>query len=206
MRYHVTKPRWIRSLYGPCIWSVPTKEKVLFLTFDDGPFPGITDFVLDQLRIFGAKGTFFCVGEQVERHPALYRRILDEGHSTGNHTYSHLDGWRTANRRYYNDIEQARGLIRSRLFRPPHGHITPLQARRLTRGAAPLQVVQWSILSGDFDPATDAEQCYDNVARHAAPGAIVVFHDNESAARNLRSVLPRVLSTFSAEGYRFERL
>ncbi|RYY60377.1 MAG: polysaccharide deacetylase family protein, partial [Chitinophagaceae bacterium] len=173
-----------------------------YLTFDDGPHPELTPFVLDELRKHDAKGTFFCLGRQAERHPELFARLRTEGHSVGNHTWDHPDGWRTPNKQYYRDVESADKLLQSKLFRPPHGHVTPFQVRRL-RKAYGLQVVMWNILSGDFDAQTSPEQCYHNVADRLKPGAIVVFHDNESAASNLRYALPRLLAHFSGEGYRF---
>ncbi|RYZ23991.1 MAG: polysaccharide deacetylase family protein [Chitinophagaceae bacterium] len=206
MNYIVKKPWWVRKLYGRCTWQVATREKVVFLTFDDGPHPELTPFVLAELRRYNAKATFFCIGENVARYPELYNQLIGEGHAVGNHTWQHLDGWRTANRRYYSDVQKAGTQIRSRLFRPPHGHVTPFQVRRLRARPLNLQVVMWSILSGDFDPATSPEQCYRNVAEHLEPGSIVVFHDNDAAAGNLRYALPRLLSEFSARGYVFAAL
>ncbi|TCJ19320.1 polysaccharide deacetylase family protein [Flaviaesturariibacter flavus] len=206
MNYLVKKPWWVRKLYGRCTWQVATRERLLFLTFDDGPHPELTPFVLDELRRYDAQATFFCIGENVARYPQIYNRILTEGHAVGNHTWQHLDGWRTNNSCYYADVQKARGKIASRLFRPPHGHVTPFQVRRLRAKPLGLQVVMWSILSGDFDPDTTPERCYTNVAGHAEPGAIIVFHDNDAAASNLRSALPRILSDFSARGYRFAAL
>jgi peptidoglycan/xylan/chitin deacetylase (PgdA/CDA1 family) len=206
MSYLVKKPGWLKKLYGRCTWEVNTTEKVVFLTFDDGPHPELTPFVLDELKKYDAQGTFFCLGRQVERYPDLYRRIIDEGHAAGNHTHTHPDGWRTPNGRYYADILQAKEQIASPLFRPPHGHVTPFQVRRLRAAPFDLKVVMWSIMSGDFDPGTSPEQCCNNVAQHLAPGSIVVFHDNEAAASNLRYTLPQILSRFSQQGYRFAAL
>jgi peptidoglycan/xylan/chitin deacetylase (PgdA/CDA1 family) len=202
MSYLVKKPRWLKKLYGKCTWEVSTREKILFLTFDDGPHPSLTPFVLEELKKYEAKATFFCLGANVERRPELYQQLIREGHAVGNHTYSHFDGWRTRNRTYYDDVLRAQRFVASRLFRPPHGHITPFQVRKL-RSAFGLHVVMWSIMSGDFDPNTAPEQCYSNVASHAVPGSIVVLHDNDAAGTNLRYVLPRLLSEFSAKGYRF---
>lgn len=202
----VSKPRWMRKLYGKCIWEMNSKEKVAYLTFDDGPHPELTPFVLDELAKYGAKGTFFCLGAHVERYPELYARILAEGHSVGNHTHDHLDGWRTRNQEYYANVKRASGVIASRLFRPPHGHVTPFQVRRLRAEGFGLQVVMWSIMSGDFDPQTTPGQCYENVATHLRPGSIVVLHDNDAAGPNLRYALPRLLAEFSTLGYRFAEI
>lgn len=205
MRYMVTKPRWMRPIYGPCLWSVPGTEKRLYLTFDDGPHPDVTPFVLDELARWGAKATFFCLGRQVERHPDLYERILREGHAVGNHSHEHPDGWRAANRSYYADIAQARRLINSRLFRPPHGHITAFQSRHLARHEG-YRIVLWNVLSGDFDPHTTPDACTENVRKHARAGSIVVFHDSPDAARNLQVALPETLRHFHSSGFQFAAL
>ncbi|RYY87075.1 MAG: polysaccharide deacetylase family protein [Chitinophagaceae bacterium] len=202
MNYIVQKPAWMRSFYGNCTWELPNNERKVYLTFDDGPHPELTPFVLDELRRYDAKGTFFCLGRQVAQYPEIFARIRAEGHSVGNHTWNHPDGWRTPNRAYYADVAEAGTLLQTRLFRPPHGHVTPFQVRRL-RADHGLQVVMWNILSGDFDGQTSPELCYRNVADRLKPGAIVVFHDNESAATNLRYALPRLLEDFSAQGFQF---
>jgi peptidoglycan-N-acetylglucosamine deacetylase len=206
MSYFVKKPAWLKKLYGACTWEVDTREKIAFLTFDDGPHPELTPFVLSELKKWNAKATFFCLGGQVERYPDIYQRILSEGHAVGNHTWQHLDGWRTRNRSYYADILRAKNAIDSTLFRPPHGHLTPFQVRRLRAAPFNLQIVMWSIMSGDFDPETSPQQCFLNVAEHLQPGSIVVLHDNDAADTNLRHVLPRLLSHFSNAGYRFAAL
>ncbi|GAB4091708.1 polysaccharide deacetylase family protein [Flaviaesturariibacter terrae] len=202
MGYYVTKPSWLKKLYGRVTWELPSATKTAYLTFDDGPHPELTPFVLDELARRNAKGTFFCLGRQAERYPDIVNRIRDEGHSIGNHTWNHPDGWRTRNADYYGDVAKADALLHTRLFRPPHGHVTPFQVRRLRREQG-LQVIMWGILSGDFDAQTSPEQCYRNVAKHLRPGSIVVFHDNDAAAVNLRHALPRLLADFSALGYSF---
>ena len=202
MNYIVQKPSWLRRFYGRCTWELPAQDGNVYLTFDDGPHPEHTPFVLDVLKNHDAKGTFFCLGRQAERHPELFARLRAEGHSVGNHTWHHPDGWRTPNTAYYRDVAAAGTLLRTRLFRPPHGHVTPFQVRRLRKDFG-LQVIMWNIMSGDFDVQTAPEQCYRNVAERLKPGSIVVFHDNEAAGPNLRYALPRLLERFSAEGYRF---
>jgi peptidoglycan-N-acetylglucosamine deacetylase len=203
MFYFVKKPRWLRSFYGDCLWEINTSEKILYLTFDDGPHPAETPFVLDQLKKFNAKATFFCIGENVVAHPQLYQQILDEGHAVGNHTHSHIDGWKIRNKKYFADIAQAAGVMKTDLFRPPFGHITWKQVRALKNSDHKMRTVLWSVLSADFDEATPEEKCLDNVLRHARPGSIVLFHDSVIASKNMRYALPKVLEHYSRQGYAF---
>lgn len=188
------------------MWKIDTEQPFVYITFDDGPHPVVTQFVLDTLLKYDAKATFFCLGENVEKYPALYARILAEGHSVGNHTYQHLDGWKTKNKNYYSDIAQAQKAIDSSLYRPPFGHITPRQVNFLASQPKPLRTIMWSINSGDWDEDTPPEKCYSNVAGLIEPGAIVVFHDNHLSGRNLEYTLPRLLATFSEQGYQFKRI
>jgi peptidoglycan-N-acetylglucosamine deacetylase len=205
MFYVTTKPAWVRMLYGNCIWKINTTDKELFLTFDDGPDPQQTPFVLEELKKYDAKATFFCIGKNVSLCPEIYDNIRLAGHSVGNHTNSHLDGWRTSSGKYFRDIENARFVIKSRLFRPPFGHITPFQVKNLARKYQ-LKTVMWSVLTGDFDSKTSPEQCYKNVMENVSPGQIMVFHDNALATHNLRLVLPKILENLSCQGYCFKRI
>jgi len=205
MFYVTTKPSWLRAFYGKCIWNIKTDQKELYLTFDDGPHPEHTPFVLEELRKHNATATFFCIGKNVTLYPGVYKMIIDSGHSIGNHTNTHLDGWRTTSKRYYTDIENAASVIDSNLFRPPYGHIKPLQASILARKYG-LKTVMWSVLTGDFDTKTSPEKCYSNVMDNIKPGQIIVFHDNDIAAHNLRLVLPKILENLSAQGYSFKRI
>ena len=184
-------------------WRIPTTEKVLFLTFDDGPIPEVTPWVLDQLHAFEAKATFFCVGQNVVNHPTVFNRIIEEGHSVGNHTFNHVSGWGTENLPYFHNIRQAARLVKSTLFRPPYGRLMPSQKNFLQRH---YQIVMWDVLSGDYDPNLAAETCLANVIDNARPGSIIVMHDSLKAHDNLRFMLPRVLEHYTALGYRFERL
>jgi len=184
-------------------WSVPTDEQVLYLTFDDGPIPGVTPWVLDTLRGYGAKATFFCVGDNVAKHPAIYRQILDEGHSVGNHTFNHLNGWQTDPVVYLHNVRRCARVVKSRLFRPPYGRLLPKQRAFLERH---FQIVMWDVLSGDYDADIPPEQCLQNVVGNAQPGSIVLMHDSLKAERNLRFILPAALEHFAEKGYHFERL
>jgi hypothetical protein len=183
---------------------MPREGKKIYLTFDDGPHPQITSYVLDQLKAYNARATFFCIGKNVEAHPALYARILQEGHSVGNHTYSHMNGWKAGNREYAEDIARARNLIKGPLFRPPYGRIKRSQLKLLRQeGYTP---VMWNILSGDFDKRLGPEDCMRYVIGSAGTGAVIVFHDSEKAWPRLEGALPGILKYFSANGYSFERI
>jgi peptidoglycan/xylan/chitin deacetylase (PgdA/CDA1 family) len=206
MFYFVKMPAVIKRLYPGCIWSVDTDEKVLYLTFDDGPHSTITPFVLEELKKFNAKATFFCIGKNVAAHPDTYARILSEGHTTGNHTYNHLNAWKTKDHVFLQDVEDAKLLINSRMFRPPYGKITNFQIRQLAKPRFMLKPIMWDVISGDFDKELKPERCLDNVILHAGPGSIVVFHDSEKAFDNLRYALPRTLEYFYNKGYDFKSL
>ena len=195
-------------MFASYTWSVPVKGKVLFLTFDDGPHPVITPFVLDELKKRGAKATFFCIGKNVMAYPDVYRRILDEGHAVGNHTQHHLNGWKTDNRQYMADIFEAGKYIDSPLFRPPYGRITSFQAKNLsaTLKNSLARVIMWDVLSADFDETLTGENCLNNVVLNAKKGSIIVFHDSEKAWKRLEFCLPKALDFFEKNGYRFEKL
>ncbi|MCB0693750.1 MAG: polysaccharide deacetylase family protein [Lewinellaceae bacterium] len=199
--YLVHTPQIIQSLFPRFTWRMPSDEKVVHLTFDDGPIPEVTPWVLEQLDRYDAKATFFCVGHNVDKHPDVYEQVVEAGHLTGNHTYHHLDGWNTDNITYFHNIRKAARKVNSNLFRPPYGRILPSQAQFLKRH---YQVVLWDVLSGDFDPALSPEDCLNNVLRHVRPGSIVVFHDSLKTMKTLQYVLPRVLAHLDAQGYRFE--
>ena len=207
MFYLVRTPWWLRRLYSGLVWRMPAGgEKLLYLSFDDGPHPAATPFVLDELKRYDARATFFCIGKNVQEYPQLYRRLLLDGHRVGNHTYDHLDGWRTDDKKYLENIRVAAQWIDSDLFRPPYGKITRWQSSLLRDAPFNYKIVMWEVLSADFDNALSPEQCARNVQRRARPGSIVVFHDSEKAFERLRIALPAVLKHFSAMGYRFEAI
>ena len=198
--YLVKTPKFIQNLFPIFTWRIPAVEKEIYLTFDDGPIPEITPWVLDTLAAYNAKATFFCVGENVEQHPDVYSMVLQAGHAVGNHTYQHLSGWATENLPYFQNVHRCAELVDSKLFRPPYGRLSPRQAQYLQQH---YRVVLWDVLSGDFDQRIEPEECLSNVVMKAGPGSIVVFHDSLKAEKNLKYALPRVLSYFSALGYRF---
>jgi peptidoglycan/xylan/chitin deacetylase (PgdA/CDA1 family) len=178
----------------------------LYLTFDDGPHPVITETVLNILKKYNAKASFFCIGDNVAKYPDTYQRILSEGHTIGNHTYNHLNGWKTGDEEYLSNTRRASELIQSRLFRPPYGKIKMSQKRKLMYGEMKMKIIMWSVLSGDFDKRLTPERCARYVIRSSKPGSIIVFHDSEKAAERMLFALPKVLEHFSALGYRFDRI
>lgn len=209
MRYLVKTPWWLKKIYPSLTWNMSSKEKILYLSFDDGPNEKATPFVLEQLKQYNAKATFFCIGKNVVAQPALFKRITDEGHAIGNHTYDHLNGWRTNDTLYINNILKAEKHIDSNLFRPPYGKITKFQAKVLQSGKdnnRHFNVIMWSVLSGDFDAAISPQKCLDNVVKNATEGSIIVFHDSIKAFSRMSFALPKVLEHFSKLGYRFESI
>ena len=201
--YLVKTPKFIQNLFPNFIWKIPSNEKVIYLTFDDGPIPEVTPWVLETLQQFNAKATFFCVGENVKKNPEVFQSILEDGHSVGNHTYNHLNGWATDNIPYFHNVRHCANLVKSTLFRPPYGRLMPKQAQFLQRH---YRIIMWDVLSGDFDPKISQEQCLNNVKMKTKPGSIVVFHDSLKAFEKLQFVLPKVLQYFTEKGYRFEAL
>lgn len=197
-------PNWVRKIYFSLQWKVKSKAKNLYLTFDDGPTPEITTWILNELKQVNAKATFFCIGRNVERHPELYKKIIAEGHAVGNHTYSHLNGWKTWYHEYIDDINLAADFIKSRLFRPPYGKIRQNQIRSLKKHG--YKLFMWDVLSEDYNQEITAAQCLENVINYTEKGSIIVFHDSLKASKNLFEVLPVVLKTYHEKGYNFRKL
>lgn len=208
--YLVKTPKFVQRFFHNYSWRITTAKKEIFLTFDDGPVPDFTPWVLKTLRKHQAKATFFCVGENIEKYPRIYKRILRQGHAVGNHTFNHLQGWKTPTRKYVKNIIKAESYLTGgkhdgpKLFRPPHGRIRPLQAKILRKKG--YRIVMWDVLSGDFDPTLSREDCYERTVNSIQNGSIVVFHDSDKSFRNLDYVLPRLLEHFKNEGYAFKAL
>lgn len=184
-------------------WSIQTNQKEVFLTFDDGPIEGVTPWVVDLLNEYDAKATFFCVGENAKKNSAIYNLILRNGHSVGNHTMQHLNGWKNRNSSYYQDIEEAATFIHSNLFRPPYGKIRPSQICRLKKE---YKIIMWNILTKDYDDKFSGTECFKKVKRNVKPGSIIVFHDSIKAEKRLRIALPLCLEYLKKEGYIFSAI
>jgi len=206
MFYFVKTPWLLRKFYPGCIWNIPTDKKVIYLSFDDGPHPVATPFILDELEKFSAKATFFCIGKNVMEEPALYKRILDQGHRVGNHTHNHLNGWKISNKDYFENVLLAAKYIDSDLFRPPYGRINKFQLTHLMSDPLRFKVVMWDVLSADFDPKISGDQCAFNVTRYARRGSIVIFHDSAKAFDRMSVALPKVLRYFSEQGFSFDAI
>ncbi len=208
--YSVRPNLLMRKFYPSAIWRVPTKEKKIFLTFDDGPIPEITPWVLSTLKQFNAKATFFCIGANIEKHPDIFQQIISEGHSVGNHTYHHLNGWKTKTKEYLENIEKCKTAMANAhqpsttnhqpFFRPPYGRMKQSQYSILN---TQYSIVMWDVLSGDFDEKLSAEKCLKNVITKTREGSIVVFHDSIKAQKNLFYALPKFLEHFSKKGFEF---
>lgn len=196
-------PAVVQKLFNKVTWHLPSSEKVLYLTFDDGPIPEVTPWVLEELDKFNASATFFCIGDNVRKHPEIFSQIDPTKHSIGNHTMHHLKGWLTDNISYYKDTALAAKYISSSLFRPPYGKIRLSQMNRLSKK---YRIIMWDVLSKDYDQRLTGDDCFRRVIKNVKPGSIVVFHDSLKAEARLRIALPKVLAHFHAEGWKFRAL
>jgi peptidoglycan/xylan/chitin deacetylase (PgdA/CDA1 family) len=221
--YLIKSPLLLKWYYPSLLWNKSRTEKVIYLTFDDGPIPNVTDFVLKTLKVFNAKATFFCIGDNIVKHPEVFERVKNDGHAIGNHTFNHLKGWKTDNETYLQNTLKCQELTQTNLFRPPYGRIRKSQIRSLELGVwssefkAPnnsqhqtqnskLKIVMWDVLSGDFDTKLSPEKCYQNVIKHTENGSIIVFHDSLKAFDRLSYALPKVLAYFTEKGFTFSTL
>lgn len=203
-------PFFLPWLYPNLVWRIPTERKELYLTFDDGPVPGPTDFVLETLAKHSIKATFFCIGDNVHKYPDVFKCILDQGHTIGNHTFNHLKGWRTPLEKYIENVRQCESELRvsglefraSKLFRPPYGRITRSQINALSD----YKIVMWDVLTNDYDKLKSPEACFKNSIRVTRPGSIIVFHDSIKAERNMSYTLPRYIDHFLNQGFSFNTL
>ncbi|MBP6335046.1 MAG: polysaccharide deacetylase family protein [Bacteroidia bacterium] len=196
-------PLLIQKMFPSITWRMPGDKKKIFLTFDDGPIPEVTPWVIETLSKYNAKATFFCIGENVVKHPQVFDQLKSSGHQIGNHTYHHMNGWKVTNNDYYKDIEECNKLVDSPLFRPPYGKIKPSQIRHLKNK---YKLVMWDVLSRDYDRARTGEQCMNTVKQESEAGSIIVFHDSLKAQERLRIALPGILKHFSEQGFEFARL
>lgn len=206
MLYFVKTPSWLQRLFPRRIWEMNPLEKKIYLSFDDGPHPEHTGFVLDELKKYNAFATFFCIGNNVRQYPEMFKRIIEEGHAIGNHTQNHMDGKKASDRDYINDVAEAANYINSCLFRPPYGRLSRFREKLLSGMNPPYRIIMWTVLSGDFDPSLSKQSCFENILFKAGSGSIVVFHDSEKAADKMRFALPKMLQSFSAKGFSFAKI
>ena len=192
-----------RSLYPGSLWRIGDEEqrKTIYLTFDDGPIPEVTPWVMELLDRYGIKATFFCVGDNVRKYPHLYRQLLEKGHKTGNHTFNHVQGWKSRTSFLLANTAKAAGLIDSKLFRPPHGHMRVAQNSALQK--AGYSVVMWDVVTRDYSRYMSPQQVLDNVKRYTRDGSIIVFHDSLKAEKRMKYALPRAIEWLLEEGYNF---
>lgn len=193
----------LRRYYNRFIWNFHPDSKSIYLTFDDGPIPGPTDFVLEQLEKYNAKATFFCIGDNVKKNPDLFQKLIHNGHRIGNHSHNHLNGWQHNTNDYVENVRNAEEFISSDIFRPPYGRIKKQQANILIEK---YRIIMWDVLSCDYDKNVSPDQCYLNVVKNIRPGSIVVFHDSLKAFKNLEYSLPKSLAFFTNEGYDFKTI
>ena len=196
-------PPFLARVFRSLTWELPAEDKTVYLTFDDGPTPEVTEWVLEQLDAYGAKATFFCLGCNVKKHPDIFKKIQAAGHGVGNHSWSHLKGFRSSASSYTKDVNRASELIDSKLFRPPYGRILPGQVRRLRER---YRIIMWSVLSVDYDRKVSGRQVVRNVLENVRPGSIIVFHDSVKASKNLYHALPEVMEQMTSEGYTFRAI
>ena len=214
--YLVKTPKFVQRLFPKRTWVLPNDKNIVYLTFDDGPVPQVTPWVLDLLNEYQAKATFFCIGDNINKHPNIFRRLISEGHSVGNHTYHHLNGWKTKTEEYIDNCEKFDKILNchtelvdvtyqndkskiKNLFRPPFGKLTSSQSNLLQKKG--YKIIMWDVLSADFDPNISKEKCLENVLKNLQLGSIVVFHDSLKSEEKLRYVLPKVLEYIKNEGY-----
>ncbi|MBK5209139.1 MAG: polysaccharide deacetylase family protein [Flavobacteriaceae bacterium] len=219
--YFIKTPSLLKFILKNWVWRLSSKEKVLYLTFDDGPTLEITEWTLNELKKHKAKATFFCIGKNIAEHPEIFQKIIEEKHSVGNHTNNHLNGWKKPTSDYLKNIENAEKYFEensklktftlslvegqnSKLFRPPYGKLTLKQSVKIRKKG--YKIVMWDVLSADFDPAVSNEKCLENVIRNIQNGSIIVFHDSVKASEKLKFVLPKVLEYYSYLGFEFSPL
>jgi peptidoglycan/xylan/chitin deacetylase (PgdA/CDA1 family) len=207
--YWIKTNALIKKIFSNYVWDVSNTEKKIYLTFDDGPIPEVTEWVLEELKKHNAKATFFCIGNNIEKHPEIFEKIINEGHSIGNHTFNHLNGWKTSTEKYLENTKLCEASIsnqkskilnpKSKLFRPPYGKIKTSQSTNLRRLG--YQIIMWDVLSADYDTAISPEKCLKNVLANVRSGSIVVFHDSKKAFPNLEYTLPKALKYWNDKGF-----
>ncbi len=201
--YLARSPLLLRRIYASLTWRIAGTERRIFLTFDDGPIPEITPWVLGQLKTYNAKATFFCIGDNVKKHHSIFDEIKDAGHGIGNHTFHHINGWKSSLNEYVEDTKNCNELVDSNLFRPPYGRIKRSQIKSLLPD---YKIIMWDVLSRDFDKTLSIDKGFQYIKKHVRPGSIIVFHDSVKAWPRLKELLPLTLDYFSKAGYSFEKI
>ncbi|WP_111708900.1 polysaccharide deacetylase family protein [Lutibacter citreus] len=205
--YFIKTPKLVKIIFNKWFWSFNKKEKTIYLTFDDGPTPEITDWTLNELNKFNAKATFFCIGKNVVNHPEIFKRLTENKHAIGNHTNNHLNGFKNSKKEYLTNFQKADTTLShnsSNLFRPPYGKLTLKQARNIRK--QDYKIIMWDVLSADFDQTITPKKCLENVVKNTKNGSIVVFHDSIKASTNLQYTLPKILEYYTAKGYSFKSI
>lgn len=212
MSLWVKTNRFVKTIFPNYIWDIPNNEKKIYLTFDDGPIPQVTEWTLAQLKKHNAKATFFCIGDNIQKHPEIFQKVIENGHAIGNHTFNHLKGWETSLEDYIENTKKCSKTMANcqlntehcQLFRPPYGKIKPSQAKALRKLG--YKIIMWDIISMDFDQTISREECLNNVLRNIESGSIIVFHDSVKAWKNLEHVLPKTLAFLNENGFVCEKI
>ena len=212
--YWIKTNALIKKIFPNYVWEVSNTENKIYLTFDDGPIPEITEWVLEELSKYNAKATFFCIGHNIEKHPEIFAKVINEGHSVGNHTFNHLNGWKTSNEEYIENVKLCESSIsnlkskichlKSKIFRPPYGKIKPWQSKKLRQLG--YKIIMWDVLSADYDTTITPEKCLENVLKNVSSGSIIVFHDSIKAFPNLEYTLPKALKYWKEKGFVFDAI
>lgn len=208
--YWIKTNAFVKKIFSNYIWDVPNGENKIYLTFDDGPTPEITEWVLEELQKYNAKATFFCIGHNIQKYPEIFPKVIEKGHSIGNHTFNHLNGWKTPINEYIENVSLCQSEILNlqsqicNLFRPPYGKIKLSQSKKLRKFG--FKIIMWDVLSADYDQTISPEKCLVNVLRNVKSGSIIVFHDSVKAFPNLEYTLPKALEILTKRGFLFERI
>ncbi|SFB02829.1 Peptidoglycan/xylan/chitin deacetylase, PgdA/CDA1 family [Flavobacterium swingsii] len=211
--YWIKTPQIIKRLFSNQVWDIPNTENKIYLTFDDGPTPEITEWVLEILKENSINATFFCIGNNIEKHPEIFNKIINDGHGVGNHTFNHKNGWKTTTADYLQNVELCESAIKNQLpkafgtkirnlFRPPYGKIKPSQSKKLRNLG--YKIIMWDILTADFDEKTSKEKCLENATKKVTSGSVIVFHDSVKAFKNLEYALPKTIQILKEKGFVFD--
>ena len=208
--YWIKTPSIIKRLFSNQVWAIPNTNNTIYLTFDDGPTPEVTEWTLSVLKKHNIKATFFCIGKNVEKYPHIFKMVINEGHSIGNHTFNHLNGRKTSNLNYFENVSLCQSEFKNQnskiknLFRPPYGKIKPSQSKKIRKLG--YKIIMWDVLSADFDQTISKERCLENATKKVTLGSIIVFHDSEKAFKNMQYALPKTIEILKEKGYQFDKI